>query len=178
MKKDDILAEIVARETKLLQALYTAEPVPANTLPAFKRMRQMTYIVLSEQTLASWLNDLQIAERYGRNPLMEKYALIAGQIAPLKENPLIGKIVAQEMSWMAELSKQYPRLIKREAQTVELFENYAQSELQSWSDASIELYWQDIQSGLQRQENYAQLRYEWLAKSLGKGCLLELENSL
>ena len=178
MNKKDLLTEIGAKETKLLQALHTAEPVPANTLPAFKRMRQMTYVVLSEQTLQSWLNDLQIAERYGRNPLMEKYALIAGQIAPLKENPLIGKIVEQEMQWMDALSKNYPKLIKREAQTVELFEKYAQSELQSWSDASIELYWQDVQCGAAKQENFAQLRYEWLAKSLGKSCLQELEDSL
>ena len=177
MQKQDVLTEIVERESKLLQALNTAEPVPLNNLPAFKRMRRMTYIVLSAQTLQSWLNDLQIAERYGRNPLMEKYALIGGQILPLKENPLIGKIVQQEMLWMAELSKKYPKLIKREAQSVELFEKYAQSELQSWSDASIELYWQDIQVGVQRQENFATIRYQWLAESLGKGCLAELENS-
>lgn len=178
MARKEIMQEIVAREAELLMNLRTEEPVAENTIPAFKKMREMTYCVLSDATITSWLEDLRNAVKFGRNPLMEKYALVGGQIPHLKKNPLIKQIVAIEVGWMQEIAAKYPKMIKREQASAELFEKYALCELQTWGDRTIGLYWQDVQNAVKEGRNFAEDRYNWLYRDLGKGNLQEVELGL
>lgn len=178
MEREKMLEEIAEYEKDLLVALNTVDKIRENTLPAFKKTRKMTYSVLSDKTVSSWLNDLRAAITDKRNPLLEKYALIENKIPTIKSNILIKKIVDQEVAWMNELGIKFPKVIKREQASVELFEKYALCELQTWSDQSIALYWQDIEEAVQKKRNFAQDRYDWLYKDLGRGSLEEFEDSL
>lgn len=178
MEREKMLEEIAEHEKNLLVALNTVDKIQENTLPAFKKTRKMTYSVLSDKTINSWLKDLRAAISANRNPLLEKYALIENKIPAINSNVLIKKIVEQEVTWMNELGKKFPKVIKREQASVELFEKYALCELQTWSDESIELYWQDIKLAIENKINFARNRYDWLYKDLGRGSLEEFEASV
>ena len=80
MQRNEIMQRIIDLETEMFMSVNAEEAVPANTIPAFKEMRRMTYSVLSDKTVALWLCDLETAKKDGRNVMTEKYALIGDQI--------------------------------------------------------------------------------------------------
>jgi hypothetical protein len=134
------LQDIIDLETAMFRSLNIGEPMPEDRIKPFRMMRWMTYSVLADDTLKSWLADLRAARQTGRNVLTEKYARIDNLIPPIKNNPWIGEIVAAEVQWMEELHRRYPHMIRRQADDAALFEKYAACELETWSDASLELY--------------------------------------
>ena len=89
MQRNEIMQRIIDLETEMFMSVNAEEAVPANTIPAFKEMRRMTYSVLSDKTVALWLCDLETAKKDGRNVMTEKYALIGDQIPTLQDNPCL-----------------------------------------------------------------------------------------
>ena len=55
MQRNEIMQRIIDLETEMFMSVNAEEAVPANTIPAFKEMRRMTYSVLSDKTVALWL---------------------------------------------------------------------------------------------------------------------------
>ena len=47
MQRNEIMQRIIDLETEMFMSVNAEEAVPANTIPAFKEMRRMTYSVLS-----------------------------------------------------------------------------------------------------------------------------------
>ncbi len=198
--REDDLEKIISLETQMLQELNAEEPVPENTLPAFQRMRWMTYSVLSDATLALWRRDIVEAKRAGRNVLAEKYAMIGGQIPmpdshicccctefsghteekreKLCNNPKIEKIVEIESRWQQLVSESHPKSIQRKEETEKLFKKYAVCELYTWSEEAVDSYLHDVERALTQQRNLAQERYDNLYASIGKGSLDEVEKSM
>ena len=176
--KEELLKGIVDLEMKFFQNMKTAEAIPENTLPALRRMRWMTYSCLSDNTLILLLRDLTQHEEEGRNPMIEKYALIDGLIPTIQENEKIGMIVEQEVAWMEEVAKKYPKTVQGHDSNKALFGHYMSCELQSWDPETLDSYYNDVVVAKSQGKNLAEVRYDNLYESLGKGSLKEVSDSL
>ena len=167
--------EIIDIETEMFRGLNIGEPMPEDRIKPFRMMRWMTYSVLAEETLESWLSDLKEAQQERRNVLTEKYARIENLIPQIKNNPVISSIVDAEVQWMEELHRRYPKMIKREQSNADLFKKYAMCELETWSDRSIELYYRDVCAARMAGKNLPEERYNNMYRRTGQGSLAELE---
>lgn len=140
-------------------------------LKTFYAMRHMSFAVLSGETLQSYYEDLRFALQEDRNLVMEKYARMDNLIPEINENSLIGKIVEIEVEWMKELNKRYPHAIKISP----AFSNYERSELETYSDQTLELYYRDVLTAKKCQINLVEERYKILYKGMGFDSLEAVE---
>ena len=171
-RKRLLLNDIIEIELDMFQRVRTAEPSLCQERPeTFKEMRWMTHSILSTETLESYLEDLQKAQAEGRNLLTEKYARMQNIIPALKANPVIEDIVRIEARWMKELSEKYPRTFKGEPG----FEIYLHSELETYSDKTLELYFSDVFKAEKEERNLAEERYTMLFQQIGYGSIAEAE---
>ena len=178
--RDNVLDTIVEIEITMAKQMNTDEPLDEKTLPAFKRMRWMTYSVLSDNTLALLLNDWIISSQNGRNVMLEKYAMMGGQIAipDFSENEKeIKAIVEQESKWQEAVRVKYPKTISGNPNGTKEFKHYLDCELHTWSIPAIHSYYEDVSLAVKKKVNLSEARYNNLYFSLGKGSLTEVENS-
>ena len=98
----------------------------------------------------------------GRNLMVEKYARMQGLIPCRDDSAAIDRIVEMEGGWQDELSHRYPQLFA--AQSMQAFELYLRSELETYSDRTLELYLRDICESADEKRNLAEERYTVLAK--------------
>lgn len=140
-------------------------------LKTFQIMREMSHSVLADDTLASYLQDLNIAESTGRNLMTEKYARMENMIPPLNENELIYKIVDIEREWLYEVHKKYPLTVAINGG----FITYAVCELETYSDDTLNLYYRDVFLAATQKRNLVEERYQYLYRSLGFKDLEEVE---
>ncbi|HWQ08183.1 MAG TPA: DUF4125 family protein, partial [Holophaga sp.] len=111
-QREVVLKAIIDAEQDMFCALNTGEDQSGEEkLKPFRLGRWMTFSALSDDFLDAYLLDLLQARQEGRNLLTEKYALMAGQIPTLSDDPLIMEIVAMEAGWMRELATKYPKTI-------------------------------------------------------------------
>lgn len=177
-KKEDkwaIIEAIVTLELQMFQAVKVrpGEGASCQDQPdTFKVMRWMHHSVLPATTLSSYLQDLQVAVEMERNLVTEKYARMEGQIPQLKDNPRIYQIAEVECAWMNELRKRYPHTIRGDENS---FRNYLICELETYSDPTLELLWQNVQEAQVRQLNLPELRYCNLFRRMGYRSLDEVE---
>ena len=172
-KKSDLINQISGIELDMFEQVRTAMPALCQERPeTFKVMRGMTHSVLSTETLSSYLEDLQKARADGKNLLTEKYARIDNQIPPLKANPVIDDIVKRESRWMKKLSQKYPHIFKGEAAS---FEPYLSSELETYSDKTLELYFRDVCQAEKEERSLAQERFTKLFQQIGYTSIAEVE---
>ena len=173
---EELLNQIIEIELEMFKKVRTINPSLCQEQPeAFKVMRGMTHCVLSLETLESYLDDLQTAQKEGRNLLTEKYARIDDRIPPLKINPVISKIIEIEGNWLKEFSVKHPQIIKTELIG---FERYLSSELETYSDRTLDLYFKDISRAKKEGKNLAEERYNKLAKKLGYDSLHDMEETI
>jgi len=169
----ELLKDIIDIEYDMLQQVRTAEPSICKDRPeAFRLMREAYHSVLSTQTLKSYLEDLQKAKDEGRNLLTEKYARMDNLIPPLKTSPLIDNIVKTEVRWMQELSRRYPSVFKGGSTG---FKTYLSSELETYSDKTLELYFKDVSKAEKEGRNLAEESYTILFQKIGYGSIAEVE---
>lgn len=140
-------------------------------LKTFYAMRNMSFSVLSNDTLQAYFEDLRIAGQEDRNLVMEKYARMDNLIPPLNDNSLIEKIVEIETRWMEALHAKYPHAISMSPQ----FANYERSELETYSDTTLEYYFRDVNTAAQMGINLVEERYKILYKGMGFKTLEEVE---
>jgi len=170
MNHMDLVNQVVELELDMFERVRTAEPSLCQEKPeAFKSMRAMTHSVLSQETLESYLDDLQQANMDGKNLLTLKYARMDSKIPPLKKNPVIDNIVKIEEHWMTELSLRYPRVVKGAPG----FSVYLSSELETYSDRTLDLYFGDVTRAESEGRNLAEDRYNWLFEKIGYGSIIE-----
>jgi hypothetical protein len=171
--KPELIEHIIEIELDMFELVRTAEPSLCKDRPeTFKAMRGMTHSVLSTETLESYLEDLQKARAEGRNLLTEKYARMDNQIPPLKANPIIDDITKRESHWMRELSQKFPHIFKGEPAN---FEHYLSSELETYSDKTLESYSRDVSKAEEGKRNLAEERYTKLFQQIGYGSIAEAE---
>jgi hypothetical protein len=170
--REELLDNIVKFELDMFEQVRTSEPSLCKDRPeTFKVMRGMSHSVLSTRTLKSYFGDLQKAKAKGRNLLTEKYARMDNRIPPLKSNRLIDDIVKLESRWMKELSQKYPRSFRGGSSSFEL---YLSSELETYSDETLKLYFSDVSRAEKEGRNLAEERYTGLSRQIGYGSIDEM----
>ena len=164
----------------------------------FSIMRRAQFSAWPEELAESYLKDLRDALRTGRNLPMEKYARMMASTAPeeyrrfssaLPEIPeqsreIIEECVAQEISWMEEYCREYPRLSSgnrvlytREDTPYETsFETYERGELSTYSAHTLGLYRKFLLELKERGENLALLIMTSMVRQYGYRSLTDAEN--
>lgn len=140
-------------------------------LKTFYAMRYMSFAVLSGDTLQSYYEDLCFALQDQRNLVLEKYARMDNLIPVINESSLIDKIVEIETAWMKELHARYPHAIRIGPE----FANYERSELETYSDQTLELYYRDVLTAKRGRVNLVEERYKILYKGMGFDSLEAVE---
>lgn len=179
--RENVLDTIVEIEITMAKQMHTDEPLDEKTLPTFKRMRWMTYSVFSDDTLALLLNDWILASKDGRNIMIEKYAMMAGQlkVPDFSETEAeIEAIVEQEAKWQEEVRNKYPKTISGNPNGADEFKHYLYCDLHTWSMPALHSYYKDVQGAIKKGFNLSEARYNNLYSSLGKGSLAKVEKSL
>jgi hypothetical protein len=172
--RDRLLKEIVDIELRMFMAVLTPGPSACQENPeALKLMRRGSFSVLSTETLESYLSDLQEALEDGRNLMELKYARIDNLVPPLSTNPLIGKIVDIEGAWMKDLAGRYPLSFKGRAEYSAGI--YLRSELETYSDKTLELYFRDVSTASEAGRNLTEERYTYIFKQIGYDSIADME---
>ena len=172
--RQELIKSIVEMELDMFNRVRTAEPSLCKDRPeTFRVMREMTHSALSTEVLESYLADLSQAKAEGRNLLTEKYARMDNRIPPLKNNPRIDDIVEIEVRWMKELSDKY-----RIFEGGPSFKIYLSSELETFSDKTLELYFEDISKADKEGRNLAEERYTRMFQRIGYSSIAEAEKKL
>ncbi len=171
---EELLKKIISIELRMFMTVQTSGPTTCQEQPeAFKLTRKAGFYVLSHETLESYINDLQEAMEENRNLIELKYARIDGLIPPLSDNPLIEKIVEVEGRWLKELEKKYPSTFRGRADFATGV--YLRSELETYSDRTLELYYKDICQALAEGRNLTAERYTYLFKQIGYNSIEDME---
>lgn len=171
-ERNKIIEDIIDIEEKMFVGVQAEEPAACQSmLKTFRAMRRMSFSVLEPDTLASYLEDLREAVNAGRNLVMEKYARMDNLIPLLKDSETIYQIVNIEKEWMKELNECYPLSIKFD----DKFTNYETSELETYSDHTLSLYYRDLFTAYKGGANLCEKRYLNLYKELGFNSLEEVE---
>jgi len=174
MNREDLLREIVDIELRMFLAVEPSIPSACQEQPeTFKLMRRASFNVLSDETLESYLQDLNEAMEDDRNLMSLKYARIDNLVPCLNSNPLIDKIVEVEAQWLEELAKRYPLVFK--GQFDYAAGSYLRSELETYSDRTLDLYFKDISRALDKGENLTGKRYTFIFKNAGYNSIDDVE---
>jgi hypothetical protein len=175
-RREKLLHEIVAIELRMFLTVHTSGPTACQEQPeTFKLMRKAGFYVLSDETLESYLSDLQEAMEENRNLVELKYARIDNLIPPLSNNLVIDRIVEVEGRWLKELEQKYPSTFRDRADFATGV--YLRSELETYSDRTLQLYFKDICKALEEGRNLTAERYTYLFKQLGYDSIDDMEKA-
>jgi hypothetical protein len=142
----------------------------------FRQMRLSQFLAWTLPLLDSYAQDLQAADAAGRNLLTEKYgrmmestepARFAAEIEPhvprldAARVSVQEQIIATQVRWAADFRERYPRLggamrvltSAQDTRTDTSFETYLRGELGTYSDRTLALYQELVQSFLDRGRN-------------------------
>ncbi len=168
-----IIDKIIEIELEMFLKVRTSIPSLCQQHPnSFRIMRRMGHVVLSLETLSSYLNDLRQAREEGRNLLTEKYARMDKLIPPIMESSIINKIVNIEDEWLDNLAQKYPLTIVHHKI---YFRNYLSCELETYSIKTLELYYKDIINAKNMGRSLAEERYNFLFRELGYDSIEDVE---
>ncbi len=167
MKKEKLLERIANLGYEMFERLKmkNEECRKENT---FKLMRKARFYPLSEETLGSYIQDLENALIHSQNLLAVKYKCM--ELGPVSDE-MVDKIAKIEVEWMKELRSKYPNIVKDK---IEDFERYLRCELLTFSKYTLEKYYQDILSMKKMGINMAEASYLYLFKRIGYESLEEV----
>jgi hypothetical protein len=95
--------------------------------------------------------------------MQRKYALMEQAADDRSISPLVKRIVALQVDWQNDLFQKYPEVASRGRKLDHddggstSFRTYLQSELQTYSDATLSLLYADMQACRARSENWNEL---------------------
>ena len=169
-------------------------------LRTFRIMRSSQALSWSDAALESYLNDLQEAEKKGRNLLAEKYARMMKSTSPLEYArvehlippldtevpPLIDKIVETILEWEKELSQKFPYIIKRgrpihsseDMPFAASLETYLRGELATYSERTLGLYYEHLLKQKSEDRNGSKIILEHTVKQYGYESLEEANEKM
>ncbi len=159
-----LLKSIVDREQAMFVSVRSETPASCQSeLPAFRIHRFSQLCSWSVPTLDSYQQDLQQAEDRQHNLMQRKYALMEQAADDRSISPLVKRIVALQVDWQNDLFQKYPEVASRGRKLDHddggstSFRTYLQSELQTYSDATLSLLYADMQACRARSENWTEL---------------------
>ncbi len=167
-RQDELVNRITEKEWEMFQNVTNIGGRAAcqDDFATFKIMRTSQAKSWAEAALESYLNDLEEAGKEGRNLLSEKYARMMKSTSPLEYAQiehllppldtavlaLIDKIVEVVLEWEDELSSKYPYVVRRgrpihsseDSFLMTSLETYLRAELATFSERTLELYYDHI----------------------------------
>ena len=176
MNKEGLINAIVEIELRMFLAVPAAGNPSCRDAPdSFRIHRSAQFSAWSEATLESYLDDLQNAEKDGRNLLTYKYARMDELIPSENKSEYIELIAAQQMTWQRLAAAEYPKLMQNargitdsDASVLDVsFERYLKAELESYSVRTLELLFKDVENCRSHKTNMSEKIYESLVKSFG-----------
>lgn len=161
----DLVEEVIRREWDQFQRTENegGRASCQGNWPMFHQMRASQFMTWPENLLRSYLDDLDEANRMGRNLVTEKYARMMASTAPdeyrERIEPFIPRlsdervarqerVIAVQVAWARDFRGRYPKLgaAMRVLTTAEdtpedtSFETYLRGELGTYSDRTMALY--------------------------------------
>lgn len=161
----DLVEEVIRREWDQFQRTENegGRASCQGNWPMFHQMRASQFMAWPEDLLRSYLDDLDEANRVGRNLVTEKYARMMASTAPdeyrERIEPFIPRlsdervarqerVIAVQVAWARDFRGRYPKLgaAMRVLTTAEdtpedtSFETYLRGELGTYSDRTMALY--------------------------------------
>ena len=177
--------QIVELEWAMFIRVKSDRPAPCQNAPEnFKTIRESIFDIWTDEMLGSYLNDLIIANEQGRNLMTEKYARMDNLVDPLSTNPVIEKIVAIECKWQQEIQNNYPALYEQCCRRTDPtgdgsdFSVYLQSELETYSDHTLGLYYDNVKNADDSLKNLAMDALHRLVQKSGYKDLTHAEDYL
>lgn len=173
-QKQSLINEILNIEWNMFQGVKGETPSACQNMPdKFSKIRGSIFMVWPNEALESYLSDLKKAHRKERNLLTEKYARMDNRIPPLSNNPRIKDIVKIETSWQEEIRHKYPMVFQVMCRTTRPtldgnnFSIYLESELETYGNKTIELYFKKVKDAQKSDSNLAIKSLEILLKEGG-----------
>lgn len=180
-----ILDQVLEAEWRMLVRVRSVRNAPCQSAPnTFKTIRSSLLETWTQPMLFSYGSDLQQAEVDGRNLLAEKYARMDDLIPPLSSNPLIDIIVTIESNWQEELEHRYPALYARCCRRLDAtgdgrnFGIYLGCELETYSNRTLQLYFENIETAVASNRNLAVEALQRLVRKNGYRDLHHAESVL
>lgn len=149
----------------------------------FFNQRRAQFVPWGSYTLKSYLGDLELALKEGKNPVAQKY-LCMDSSPPMKGTTFhIDQIVARNVTWQTAMMVQYPhfmsqgRALNAGSGEVEgiAFDNYLRCELTSYSPRTVRLLYADVEQMHQMGINMCEVIYDALVKQYGYPSLTAAE---
>ena len=173
-------------EKRMFMAVKSVDDAPCQKdIESFIVHRSAQFSAWTKEVLLSYLHDLELASQQGINFMTLKYARMDNMITVLNENPLIGKILEISKIWQQEIIVQYPGIMKgaRPLETEHSsgnvsYLNYLKAELETYSDRTLELLYNLIQSKLEKKLNMSGEVYQYLVVQMGYKNISEAETRL
>lgn len=189
MHRDELITQILEMELNMFLSVRARDPVSCQEHPEMFRVnRAAQFSAWSEQTLASYREDLARAEEQGENLMTLKYARMENLISNLHDvltEDLIDQIVAIQVEWQKEMIATYPYLMKRgrpldqeeEAREAVSFVNYLRSELETYSADTLAHLFGDVTESRANDRSMTRVIYENLVGSYGYATIEEAEGA-
>ena len=185
----------MAEREKLIQQIVDSELSMFLSVPAdgeyscrqhpdsFRLHRSVQFSIWSEDTLSSYLHDLERAEKNKRNLMTVKYARMDDLIPRENFNPLIDAIADIQYRWQIEMFEQYPNVMagarplseKDDTPSKTSFVTYLKGELETYSDSTLALLHRDLEALVKEGMNGSRMVYERLVREMGYSSLDEVE---
>lgn len=188
--RGELIREILEKELRMFLSVRAQEPVSCQQDPeGFRVNRAAQFSAWSQETLSSYREDLEMAEKEGRNLMTLKYARMENLIPKLHDDilvdNLIDQIVSIQVAWQREMMARYPYLMKRgrpleqgeEALQTTSFVNYLRGELETYSAETLAHLYRDVTENQANERNMTQTIYENLVKSHGYASIEEAERA-
>jgi hypothetical protein len=112
-QKEVLISKILDLKLEMFLTVPTEQKASCQEYPdSFRLHRRAQFALWSENTLRSYLKDLEKAETDGSNLMTIKYARMDNLIPCRNKNPLIQKIIDVQYRWQQEMFSKYPYLMK------------------------------------------------------------------
>ena len=198
--KQNIIQQIITREWEFFQNVHNTGGRAScqDNYEEFNIMRSSQWEIFSLPTLRSYLDDLVLAQHRNRNPVMEKYAYMMKYSAPKeyeeiesflpviseRKREITEKIIKIYLKWEAETMRKYPvimdkgRKLYSESDTPEYtsIETYLRGELFSYSEKTLQLYYDYVKKCKNENKNLAEINLENIVRKKGYNSLEDAEN--
>lgn len=162
--REVIVEDIIKRELGMFATVRMSTASHTRQTPRdFERARRVQLEVFSTDTLKAYHGDLLTAERSGINLIELRYGRMDNLIGCLNLNPMIDEIIEIETRWRRELGENRPEFRDDPSGAEALFP--LRCELETFSDRTLESYYDDVLAAEAAGRNLAEERY-MLARAL------------
>lgn len=180
--KDTLISRIISEEYRMFSAVENigGRASCQDDFDTFYIMRYAQHSIFTENTLESYLKDIEAAKAAERNLVTEKYSWMMEETDPIwfteRLSPYLPRISEWKMRMVERMTltfmecyehvkKQYPDILARgrspyDSQGGASIRLYFSSELKTWSEATLLLACKDVVSHLERQDNPVSMIYE------------------